>query len=205
MMQGLPRGGRMESTLAIGIVVASVREGRRGEAFGKWFHALLAERPNISSVVLDLKEWPLPAYERADSPMAAEKSYVSGTLERRWGDQISALDGFVIVTPEYSHGYPGALKNALDHLYVAWNYKPVGFVSYGGFAAGARAVEQLRLVAIELRMVPIRDEVKLRLIGLAVDERAFPSEQLYLKRATAMIDELIWWTQVMKEARGRRR
>ena len=195
----------MEPTLAIGIVVASVREGRRGEAFGRWIHALVAERPNIRPVLLDLKEWPLPAYGLRDSPMAAERTYAPGTLERRWADQISALDGFVIVTPEYSHGYPGALKNVLDHLYAAWNYKPVGFVSYGGFAAGARAVEQLRLVAIELRMVPIRDEVNLRLIGLAVDEDAFPSDELYLKRATAMIDELLWWTQVMKEARGRRR
>jgi NAD(P)H-dependent FMN reductase len=195
----------MESRLAIGVIVASVREGRRCEAFGKWIRALLAERPNITAEWIDLKEWPLPAYGSRDNPMAAEKGYVSGTLERRWADQISALDGFVIVTPEYSHGYPGALKNALDHLYVAWNYKPVGFVSYGGFASGARAVEQLRLVAIELRMVPIREEVNLRLIGLAVDDRAFPSDELYSKRATAMIDELIWWTQIMKEARGRRR
>jgi NAD(P)H-dependent FMN reductase len=115
------------------------------------------------------------------------------------------LDGFVIVTPEYSHGYPGALKNALDHLYAARNYKPVGFVSYGGLEAAARAVEQLRQVAIELRMVPIRDKVNLRLIGLSVDEWAFPSDELHSKRAVAMIDELLWWTQIMKEARGRRR
>ena len=185
--------------------MASVREGRRCEAFGKWIRALLAERPNISAEWIDLQEWPLPAYGSRDNPMAAEKGYMAGTLERRWADRISALDGFVIVTPEYSHGYPGALKNALDHLYVAWNYKPVGFVSYGGFAAGARAVEQLRLVAIELRMVPIRDEVNLRLIGLAVDDRGFPSDELYSKWAAAMIDELFWWTQVMKEARGRRK
>ena len=195
----------MESTLSVGIIVASVREGRRGEAFGKWIHELIGERPNITSELLDLNEWPLPAYSSRDNPMAAEKGYAPGTLERRWADRISALDGFVIVTPEYSHGYPGALKNALDHLYVAWNYKPVGFISYGGFAAGARAVEQLRQVAIELRMVPIRDEVNLRLIGLSVDDRSFPSDELYSKRAVAMIDELLWWTQIMKEARGRRR
>ncbi len=194
----------MESRFAVGIIVASVREGRRGEAFGQWIRALLAERTDISPVLLDLKEWPLPAFENRDPPMVAEKSYGPGTLARRWADQITALDGFVIVTPEYSHGYPGALKNALDHVYAAWNYKPVGFVSYGGFAAGARAVEQLRQVAIELRMVPIRDEVNLRLIGLAVDERAWPSEALYLRRAAAMIDELLWLTGIMKEGRGRR-
>ena len=73
----------MESTLAIGIVVASVREGRRGEAFGKWIRALLAERPNIGAQLLDLKEWLLPAYGSHDNPMAAENGYASDTLERR--------------------------------------------------------------------------------------------------------------------------
>jgi NAD(P)H-dependent FMN reductase len=195
----------MGSTLSIGIIVASVREERRGEAFGKWVQALIAERPNITPELLDLKQWSLPAYGSRDSPMVAEKGYGMGTLARRWADQIAALDGFVIVTPEYSHGYPGALKNALDHLYVAWNYKPLGFVSYGGFAAGARAVEQLRQVAIELRMVPVRDEVNLRLIGLATDENGWPTDALYLKRAAAMIDELLWWTRITKEGRGRLR
>jgi len=194
----------MESTLSVGIIVASVREGRRGEAFGKWIRELFAKRPNIHPELLDLKEWPLPAYGSPDPPTVVEKSYEAGTLGRRWADQITALDGFVIVTPEYSHGYPGALKNALDHRYAAWNYKPVAFVSYGGFAAGARAVEQLRQVAIELRMVPIRDEVNLRLIGLAVDDHAWPNDELYSKRAAAMIDELLWWARIMKEASGRR-
>jgi NAD(P)H-dependent FMN reductase len=107
------------------------------------------------------------------------------------------------VTPEYNHGYPGGLKNAIDHGFAVWANKPVAFVSYGGTAGGARAVEQLRLVAIELRMVPIRDEVNVRLIGVALDERGQPTEEFYAKRAAAMIDTLLWWARVTKEGRER--
>ena len=93
------------------------------------------------------------------------------------------------------------MKNALDHVSAGWAYRPVAFVSYGGFAAGSRAVEQLRLVAIELRMVPIRDEVNLRLVGLALNERGFPKDDLYDRRAAVMLDELRWWTRVLTSAR----
>jgi NAD(P)H-dependent FMN reductase len=130
----------------------------------------------------------------------AEKSYTDPTA-RGWVEKIAALDGYIIVTPEYSHGYPGGLKNALDHGYAVWTNKPVAFVSYGGTAGGARAVEQLRLVAIELRMVPIRDEVNVRLIGASLDERGQPTEEFYAKRAAVMIDTLLWWTRVAKEGR----
>lgn len=193
----------MQTALSTGVILASVREGRRGEAIAQWVYTLLSERAEATPVLLDLKEYPLPAYSSRDSPPAAEKKYEAGTVAKRWADQISALDGVVIVTAEYSHGYPGALKNALDHLYTPWNYKPVAFVSYGGFASGSRAVEQLRQVAIELRMVPIRDEVNLRLIGLATDDRGWPTDELYIKRAQVMINELLWWMRIAKDGRER--
>jgi NAD(P)H-dependent FMN reductase len=114
---------------------------------------------------------------------------------------LHGLDGYVVVTPEYNHGYPGGLKNALDHAMAAWANKPVAFVSYGGTAGGARAVEQLRLVAIELRLVPIRDEVNVRLIGVALDEHGRPTDDFYAKRAALMIDTLFWWAHVTRDGR----
>jgi NAD(P)H-dependent FMN reductase len=189
--------------IRVGVVLASVREGRKGEAFAQWVHELVAQRPGVETEVLDLREWALPPYGQRDNPLVAEKSYAPGSLERRWANKVVSFDAFLIVTPEYSHGYPGALKNALDHVYAGWNYKPVAFLSYGGFAAGARAVEQLRLVTVELRMVPIRDEVNVRLVGFVADERGFPKDELYGRRAGAMIDELLWWTRVIKDGRER--
>jgi len=57
-----------------------------------------------------------------------------------WSALVDAVDAVVFVTPEYNFGYPATIKNAIDYLHSEWNYKPVGFVSYGGIAAGTRAV-----------------------------------------------------------------
>jgi NAD(P)H-dependent FMN reductase len=192
-----------ETVVRIGVILASVREGRRGEAFARWTQGLLSERPGVEVELLDLKEWALPPYAHRDTPNVAEKAFAPGSLEARWAERIASLDGFAIVTPEYNHGYPGQLKNALDAVYAPWNHKAVAFVSYGGFASGARAVEQLRLVSVELRMAPVRDEVNVRLVGYAADERGFPADPLYAKKAKATIDDLLWWTRVLKEGRAR--
>jgi NAD(P)H-dependent FMN reductase len=194
-----------DTTVRIGVILASVREVRRGEPFARWIHGLLSERPGVEVELLDLRDWPLPPYAHRDSPLVAEKGYAPGTLERRWGETLAALDGFVIVTPEYNHSFPGQLKNALDAVYAPWNHKPVTFVSYGGFAAGARAAEQLRLVAVELRMVPVRDEVNVKLAGYAADERGYPADPAYVKKGKAAIDDLLWWARVAKDGRERTR
>jgi len=192
----------MMNALNIGVILASVRDGRRGEVFARWIVEKLAERPDVHVQSLDLRDWPFGGYAFRDGPTVAEKSYANHSLPGRWRDAIAALDAFVTVTPEYSHGYPGALKNALDHLYTPRNYKPVGFVSYGGFASGARAVEQLRQIAVELRMIPIRDELNVRLIGLAADDAGRPTDELYAKRAAVMVEELIWWSRVVRDGRA---
>jgi NAD(P)H-dependent FMN reductase len=192
-----------ETNIGVGLILASAREGRRGEAFARWMHGLLAERPGVEAELLDLRDWPLPPYAHRDSPVVAEKAFAPGSLEGRWSEKIAAQDGFLVVTPEYNHGYPGQLKNALDAVYGPWNHKAIAFVSYGGFAAGARAVEQLRLVAIELRMVPVRDELNVKLAGYAADEQGRPADPAYGRKAKATIDDLLWWTRVLKEGRER--
>jgi len=193
----------VEAPLNLGVVLASVREGRRGEPFARWIHALAAERAGVRAEVLDLKDWPFPHYALRDPPVVAERSYEAGSLAGRWAERVSAQDGFVVVTPEYNHGYPSSLKSALDVVYAPWRHKPVAFVSYGGSASGARAVEQLRLVAAELRMVAVQDEVNIRLVGFAADERGWPADPWYAKKASALVDELLWWARVAREGRER--
>jgi NAD(P)H-dependent FMN reductase len=187
--------------LRLGVILASVREGRRGEPFARWIHAVASERPGVGAELLDLREWALPPFASKDMASVAEKAYPAGSLEARWRDTIRSMDAFVIVTPEYNHSFPGQLKNALDALHAPWNHKPVTFVSYGGFAAGARAAEHLRLVAIELRMVPVRDEVNVRLVGYTADPRGFPTDPLYARKAQAALDDLVWWARVLKDGR----
>jgi len=205
-----PSAGREESpvttatpapTLRMGVILASVREGRRGEAFARWILKLIAERPGVEPVLLDLRDHPLPAYVYPKTPTFIEGAYPD-ELPNRWARTVAALDGYVIVTPEYNHGYPGQLKNALDHVLKGWWYKPVGFVSYGGTGNGVRAVEQLRNVAVELRMVPVKGEVNIRLVDLATGENGEPTDPRYPRLAAAMLDQLLWWARAARQARS---
>jgi len=188
----------------IGVILASVREVRRGEAFAAWVMVQAAARTDMQAELLDLKAWPLPDYTASSNATAAEQGFAAGTLERRWADRIRSLDGYIIVSPEYNRGYPGQLKNAIDLLYTAWNYKPVAFVSYGGSANGAIAAQQLVQVTAELRMVPVRDQVNIRLIGLETTPEGHPAGEFYAKRAAAMMNELVWWARVLNDARAKR-
>lgn len=187
----------------VGVILASLREGRRGEAFARWIHELANAHEGMKADLIDLRDWPLPPYSYGVHATAVEKLYVSGGLGWRWAERIHSLDGFIVVTPEYNRGYPGHLKTAFDSLYQAWSYKPVAFVSYGGFAAGTRAAGQLAQVALELKMVPVRDEVNLSMIGLQVDERGFPSAELHAKKAKTMLTELGFWAALLKTGRER--
>jgi NAD(P)H-dependent FMN reductase len=188
---------------AIGVILASVREGRRGEAFAHWLLELARSHAGLEAELLDLRDWPLPSYSYRVRGLEAEKYYQSGSLQARWAESIRKFDGFVLVSPEYNRGYPGQLKNALDSLYQAWNYKPVAFLTYGGLAAGSRAAEQLAQVTRELKLVPLRDEVNLSLIGLAVDERGFPTGELQRKKAQTLLSELAFWVDLLKSGRER--
>lgn len=194
------RNMTQDDNLRIGVILASVRQGRRGEKFAKWIHELLAERPGVEIQLLDLRDYPLGPYAYEQGPSAIEHSY-EDEAARRWSEAIHGLDGFVVVTPEYNRGYPGNLKNAFDHIFLGWQYKPIAFVSYGGSASGARAAEQLLNVAVEARMVPVRTGVNIRLIGLKLDAEERPAEPFYSRRAAGMIDELLWWARATKRAR----
>ncbi len=185
----------------VGVILASVREGRRGEAFAHWLLELAGSHAGLEAELLDLRDWPLPSYSYAVRGVEAEKHYPADSLQARWAASIRRCDGFAIVSPEYNRGYPGQLKTALDSLYQAWNYKPVAFLTYGGIAAGSRAAEQLAQVTRELKLVPLRDEVNLSLGGLAVDERGFPSGELYRKKAQTLLGELAFWVDLLKSGR----
>jgi len=189
--------------IKLGIILASIREGRRGEAIARWVHALAAARAaEIAPTLLDLKEWPLPHYTHAQGAKMAEKAYADPLLQR-WVKTVEAQDAFAIVTPEYNFGYPGQLKDAIDLVYTGWGTKPFGFVSYGGVSGGTRSVQQLRQLLPELGAVSVRDEVAITFVGRAVDEKGAPRDPYYAAKAEGMLDQLVWWGAALREARAR--
>ena len=170
------------------IILGSTREGRQGEKVAQWAYGLACRQKEFETELIDLRDWPLPFFNSPISPSMA-KEYDSEPA-RKWGAKIAEADGFVIVTPEYSHGYPAVLKNALDVIYKEWNHKPVAFVSYGWSASGARAVEQLINVVVDLKMIPIREQINISIPGVMNEKGEFIFSDYLAKQLENVFGEL---------------
>lgn len=190
-------------SLNIKIILASVREGRFGDKPAKWIFNIAKQQEGLSVELLDLKDYQLPIFAEAVSPAYVKDAYA--TIEvNHWAEKIAEADAFIIVTPEYNNGYPSSLKNNIDYLYKEWNKKSICFVSYGS-AGGARAVQQLKEVSIELQMAPIRNNVHIMSPWLMTeaDGTLKPGAlDAYVKPAQSMLAQLLWWANALKKARG---
>jgi len=129
------------------IIIGSTRPGRRGAAVGRWFHDLAGRHGRFDVELVDLAEADLPLL---DEPQPPGRGPYAQEHTRRWSRTVSAGQAYVFVVPEYNHSYNAATKNALDFLNEEWRHKPVGFVGYGGIAAGARAILALTPVVVAL-------------------------------------------------------
>jgi NAD(P)H-dependent FMN reductase len=186
------------STLKIKVIVASTRPNRFSEKPARWIFDLAKKRSDLDVELLDLRDYPLPFFEEPLPPGLAKDAYTNPVVVK-WRDKVREGDGFIFVTPEYNHGYPAVLKNAIDYVYYAWARKAVAFVSWGG-AGGARGVEQLRAVAVELDMAPLRQAVHIPNPWFIQDMSGIDTEANQ-QAATVLLDNLTWWTGALKAAR----
>ena len=123
-------------------------------------------------------------------------------FDRRKARPASAADAFVVITPEYNHGYPGPLKTAIDSVGSEWHAKPVGFICYGGRSGGLRAVEQLRGVFAELHTVTVRETVSFHGASAQFDQDGVPRQAEAVNTAAGiLLDQLAWWACTLREAR----
>lgn len=186
------------------VITGTTRPGRFSERVAAWVCGCLSTRSDLDLETLDLRDVPLALFDLPSSPARTPRHY-QGDAHRRLGEAVDAADAFVVLSGEYNHGYPAVLKNAMDHLFVEWQRKPIAFVGWGG-VGGARAVEQLRLVSVELDMMPLRLAVHIPPeVSMAV--RQAPADDLSAfsvlgPRMTAMVDDLVWWANALGAARG---
>jgi len=185
----------------IQIILGSIRKGRQGEKVAKWIHEEAKKHDDFTVELIDLLDHPLPFFDEAVSPAYNQGNYTHPE-GKAWATLVNKADGYIVVTPEYNHGYPAVLKNALDYAYTEWNKKPMAVVSYSvGPVGGARAVQELRTVAIELQMAPLRGGVHIGGVHEAFDEVGNPKDERYNHAATSMFEHLMWWTKALKNAR----
>jgi NAD(P)H-dependent FMN reductase len=178
--------------ITLAIIVGSTREGRFGPKVANWFASIARDHGAFVVDTIDLVEANLPVV--LSGPVPPELHTYRARLDR--------ADAFVVVTPEYNHGYPAPLKQALDLAHAEWQAKPVAFVSYGGVSGGLRAVEQLRQVFAELHATTIRDGVSLHSpwsqFAVGGDGGAPAGAE---EAAKIVLDRLAWWAQALRAAR----
>lgn len=185
----------------IGIIISTTREGRFGDKPARWILDIASERTDLDFEIVDLRGFPLPFFGETD--LSAHDDSSGSGVTTRWKRKLAELDGYLFVAAEYNHSIPGVLKNALDHVYSEVNKKPAAFVGYGG-VGGARAVEQLRLICIELQMAPTRTAVHIGmepLLGVRREGKELSDFDFLNKSAGATLDELAWWTRTLKAGR----
>jgi NAD(P)H-dependent FMN reductase len=171
------------------IIVGSTRPGRAGAPIAQWFAARAKDHGGFDVNVVDLAELDLPLLDEPNHPRL--RKYTQQHT-KDWSALVDAGDAFVFVTPEYNYGYPASVKNAIDYLHQEWQHKPVGFVSYGGVAAGTRAVQQLKQVVTTLRMLPVFESVNIPFHTQFLDsDGVFHPNEVLDQAADAMLDELV--------------
>jgi len=183
--------------LNIGIIIGSTRPGRNGQAVAKWVYEIAQKRSDAEFELVDIKDFDLPLL---DEPFLPVFGQYTKPHTKRWAAKIARFDGYVFVTPEYNHGTSGALKNAIDFLFAEWNNKAAGFVSYGG-VGGARAVEQLRLVLVNVQVATVCNQVMLSLSTDFENFSVFRPALHHVKSVDEMLDQLILWTGALKGIR----
>ena len=181
----------------IGIILGSTRPNRNGEQVAKWVLDIASQRNDATYELVDLRDYPLP---HLDEPLPPSLGQYQNDHTKEWAEKIASFDGFVIVTPEYNHSTSGVLKNAIDYLYGEWNNKAVGFVSYGA-AGGARAAEHLRLVAGELQMADVRQQVVLSLATEFENFRTFKPGNYNVAALNTLLDQVVAWSTALAPLR----
>ena len=189
--------------MRIAIIIGSTRPGRNGLAVAQWAYGLAKQRTSAEYELVDIVDYNLPLFDEAVPPAMGP-----GSKEhtKKWAAKIASFDGYVFVTPEYNYCPPPSLVNALDYVYREWNYKPCGFVSYGGVSGGLRAVQAAKLQVTTLKLMPMMEGVMVPMVASLIDEAGqFQSNALIDKSALTLLDELRYWADGLKAMRDKGR
>ena len=185
----------------LGVIIASVREGRVGRTVADWFIERARTHGRFDIDVVDLKDVNLPLFAERSHPRL--RQYESAD-QKAWSTRIAGLDAFVFVMPEYNYSTAPALLNALDYLVAEWNYKAVGLVSYGGISGGLRAAQMVKQTVTALKMMPIPEAVSISFVAQAIDKDTgvFKATEAQDRMAATMLDELSRWTASLATLRA---
>ena len=180
------------------VIVGTTRQGRSGRKVADWYMSQVAAlNPEAVFELFDLADWNLPLFDEPMSPMMHQYNDIQNKL----AEKIGPADGFVFVTAEYNHSVSASLKNLIDYLNAEWGHKVAAYVGYGAIGA-TRAIEHLTQIMVELRSASVREQVRIHEIWAALDENGQPKDGFVHGDVKAQVDELLWWVNALKAARG---
>ena len=179
------------STLNIGIIIGSTREGRVSPQVASWVKELADKRGDANYTIIDIADYKLPLLGEAGGDASGAAA---------WSEAVAAQDGFVFIAQEYNHSITGALKNAIDYLRVEWNNKAAGIVSYGS-VGGARATEHLRGILGELLVADVRVHPALSLFTDFENGTTFAPKEVQAASVNDMLDQVVSWSTALKTIR----
>jgi NAD(P)H-dependent FMN reductase len=186
--------------MKIMVIISSVRKTRAADTVAPWVRKQLEQYEDIELDVADLREIPLPLFNADVHPAVANGFYEGNPEGTAWAQRVADADGFIFIVAEYNHGYTAALKNAIDWVAQGWYGKPAAFVSYGGISGGTRAVQQLKQVLLEVRMVPVHDAVYIPFVRQAFNEDGTPVNESLTGSFQALMTELTGWVRRLRPA-----
>ncbi|HSW81761.1 MAG TPA: NADPH-dependent FMN reductase [Candidatus Saccharimonas sp.] len=178
------------------VISGSNRPNRKTTGLAQWVHDYAKNYSDMDFEFVDLAELNLPFL---DEPMPPLYGNYQNEHTKKWAQIVGSADGFIFVTPEYNHGYPAVLKNAIDFLGAEWFRKPVAFVAHGS-NGGVRSVEQLKNVINQLQMVPVPTGLNVAFSDWD-EQNNFAAGAKYEKHLGTLLDDLKWWTDALKTAR----
>ena len=195
----------MANTPKIALIIGSTRKTRFADIPAQWMLAQAQARDDMSVELVDLRDFDLPLFDEM-----ASNAWMPSSDPRAvaWQNKLAEFDGYIFVVAEYNRSVTGSLKNALDQAYVEWTHKPFTAMAYGS-VGGTRAMEHLRLIGVELQMVPTRNAVHLGMgdffkvhPGMGGSGNMADVEANLLPAAKASLDDLVWWAKATMAARG---
>lgn len=184
--------------LILQVITTSTRPGRIGPLIAEWMSAVATEDERFAVESVDLADMGLPLYDEAEHPVSRRYAHEH---TRRWAATVDRADAYIFVLPEYNCGPPASLINALTYVYLEWNYKAAGFVSYGGVSGGIRAVQETKLHMTTMKVMPVLEAVTIPMFPDFLSDGAFKPAPIHEQSASAMLDELYKWGAALRSVR----
>jgi NAD(P)H-dependent FMN reductase len=188
----------------LALIIGSTRPQRFADKPAEWLMAYAATRDDCTLDLLDLRDFDLPFFADLTTNLRAP---TADPKVQAWQDAIRPYDGYVFIVAEYNHSITGALKNALDQAYVEWVRKPFSALGYGS-TGGARAIEHLRGIGVELQMVPSKFSAHIsggemfKVHPMGAGAPMSDIEGAIKPSVEAMFNDLVWWATTLSAARA---